>query len=86
MATLGDIKVTIFNFPDISFKEKEDLAWVFSDASDEELAAAEKLFAEDKTWIKRLSDNYQKKRLAFLTDDVHLWKTILKEEAGYAAA
>lgn len=85
MATITDIKKTIFG-TELSFQEKEDLAWLFDGANDQEIDAANQLFSEDVSWVKRLSDNYKKKKLAFLSDDVELWKQILEEEKSYAAA
>jgi len=85
MATITDIKKKIFD-SGLSFQEKEDLAWLFDGANNEEIEAADELFTENPVWIKRLSDNYKKKRLAFLSNDVELWKQILEEEKSFAAA
>lgn len=83
MPTIADLKKIIFS-SDISFQEKEDLGWMFEEATDEEISTAVRLFTEDIAWVRRLSDNYQKTKLAFLTDDLELWKQILEEEKGYA--
>ncbi|MCI0542747.1 hypothetical protein L0Y69_03300 [bacterium] len=85
MSDNTELKKMIFG-SELSFDEKEELAWLFADASEEEIDAAKTLFTEDPIWISRLSDNYRKKKLAFLTDDVELWKQILAEEKVYAAA
>lgn len=65
---------------ELSFSEKEDLGWLFADASDEEIAAAKELFTEDASWIKTLSDNYHSKKMALLADDIQMWKSILESE------
>lgn len=75
-----ELKKTIFDSAEISFTEKEDLAWLFSDASEEEIQAAIDLFAEDAAWIKKISDNYHSKKIALLADDAEMWKKILEEE------
>ena len=65
---------------EISAAEKEDLAWLFADATDEEIEAARALFAEDMAWIKKVSENYQAKKIALLADDAEMWKKILEDE------
>ncbi len=85
MASITELKKIVFN-SELSFDEKEELMWFFDGASDAEIAAAIRLFTEDPIWIGRLSDNYRKKKLAFLTDDVKLWKVILAEEKSYLEA
>lgn len=74
-----ELKQMIFD-SELSFSEKEDLGWLFADASDEEIKAAHELFSEDQGWIKKISDNYHTKKMALLADDVEMWKKILKEE------
>ncbi len=83
MPTITDLKKIIFD-SDLSFEEKEELSWMFSGGTEEEIAAGVRLFTEDPIWIRRVSDNYRKKKMAFLTDDLDLWKQILEEEKGYA--
>gem|GEM_PF-1972909 len=74
-----ELKKIIFD-SEISFSEKEDLGWLFADATDEEIAAAHELFTEDSAWIKKISDNYHSKKIALLTDDANMWKKILTDE------
>ena len=65
---------------DITAAEKEDLAWLFADATDEEIEAARALFAEDMEWVRKISENYQNKKIALLADDPEMWKKILESE------
>lgn len=65
----------------IPFMEKEDLVWLFSDATEEEIQAAIDLFSEDGAWVKKISDNYHQKKIALLADDAEMWKKILEDEA-----
>jgi len=74
-----ELKKLIFD-SELSFTEKEDLAWLFAEATEEELRAALDLFTEDKVWIKRISDNYHSKKIALLADDAEMWKNILEDE------
>jgi hypothetical protein len=74
-----ELKKMIFD-SELSFSEKEDLGWLFADATDEEIAAAKELFLEDLAWIKTLSDNYHSKKMALLADDIEMWKNILESE------
>lgn len=64
----------------IPFAEKEDMAWLFEGATQEEIQAAIDLFLEDSLWIQKISDNYHKKKIALLADDAEMWKKILEEE------
>ncbi len=74
-----ELKKLIFD-ADLSFSEKEDLAWLFAEATEEEVQAAIDLFKEDQVWIKKISDNYHTKKIALLADDAEMWKKILEEE------
>ncbi len=74
-----ELKKIIFN-TNLSFSEKEDLGWLFADATDEEISAAKELFAEDIGWVQKISDNYHSKKMALLADDVEMWKKILEDE------
>ncbi|MFH1838611.1 MAG: hypothetical protein ABH808_03945 [Candidatus Kuenenbacteria bacterium] len=38
------------------------------------------LFKEDKSWIRKIYDNYKIKRKAFLNNDENLWGKILDQE------
>jgi len=78
-----ELKKIIFD-SEISFTEKEDMGWLFADASDEEVQAALDLFNEDREWIKKISENYHTKKIALLADDVDLWKKILQDEENLA--
>jgi hypothetical protein len=62
---------------DLHPEEKEDLAWLFAEASEEEVTSCLNLFADKKDWIKSISDNYQLKRIALLSDDAEEWKKIV---------
>ncbi|MCK9352022.1 MAG: hypothetical protein WCT49_03695 [Candidatus Paceibacterota bacterium] len=77
--TFPELKKLIFD-SELSFSEKEDLAWLFAEASEDELQAAFDLFTEDKEWIKKISDNYHSKKIALLADDAEMWKKILEDE------
>jgi len=77
--TFTDLKKLIFD-SELSFSEKEDLAWLFSEASEEEIKAAIDLFEEDTAWIRKISDNYHSKKIALLADDAEMWKSILQDE------
>ena len=77
--TFPELKKLIFD-AELSFSEKEDLAWLFAEASEEEVAAAFDLFTEDKAWIKKISDNNHSKKIALLADDAEMWKKILEDE------
>lgn len=77
--TFTDLKKLIFD-SELSFSEKEDLAWLFSEASEEEIKAAIDLFEEDAVWIRKISDNYHSKKIALLADDAEMWKSILQDE------
>ena len=77
--TFPELKKLIFA-SEISFSEKEDLAWLFAEASEEEINAAFDLFTEDQSWIKKVSDNYHTKKIALLADDAEMWKKLLTEE------
>ncbi len=77
--TFTDLKKIIFD-SEITFSEKEDLAWLFSEATEEEIKAAFDLFMEDRVWIKKISDNYHSKKIALLADDAEMWKKILEDE------
>jgi hypothetical protein len=74
-----ELKKLIFA-SELSFSEKEDLAWLFAEATEEELAAAFDIFTEDPVWIKKISDNYHSKKIALLADDAEMWKKILEDE------
>lgn len=74
-----ELKKIIFD-SGIPFTEKEDIVWLFSDATEEEIQAAIDLFSEDGAWIKKISDNYHQKKIALLADDVEMWKKILEDE------
>jgi len=77
--TFPELKKLIFD-SELSFSEKEDLAWLFAEASEEEIRAAFDLFMEDKVWVKKISDNYHSKKIALLADDAEMWKKILEDE------
>lgn len=77
--TFPELKKIIFD-SELSFTEKEDMAWLFAEATDEEIKAAYDLFTEDSSWIKKMSDNYHTKKIALLADDAEMWKNILVEE------
>lgn len=74
-----ELKKILFD-SELSFIEKEDMVWLFSDATEEEIQAAIDLFIEDKVWIKKISDNYHHKKIALLADDAEMWKKILEDE------
>jgi hypothetical protein len=74
-----ELKKQLFD-SELSFTEKEDMVWMFSDATEEEIQAAIELFSEDRAWIKKISDNYHSKKIALLADDAEMWKKILEEE------
>lgn len=65
---------------ELPFAEKEDMAWLFEGATEEEIQAAIDLFMEDSAWIKKISDNYHSKKIALLADDAEMWKKILEDE------
>lgn len=75
-----ELKKIVFDSA-IPFTEKEDMVWLFSDATAEEIQAAIDLFLEDGAWVKKISDNYHQKKIALLADDVEMWKKILEDEA-----
>jgi len=75
----AELKKIIFD-SELSFSEKEDLAWLFTDATEEETQAAIDLFKEDTAWIKKISENYHHKKIALLAVDVGMWKNILEDE------
>jgi hypothetical protein len=77
--TFLELKKLIFA-SELSFSEKEDLAWLFDEATEEELQAAYDLFTEDGAWVKKISDNYHSKKIALLADDAEMWKKILEDE------
>ena len=81
--TFPELKKLIFA-SELSFSEKEDLAWLFAEATEEELCAAFDLFTEDPAWVKKISDNYHSKKIALLADDAEMWKKILEEEEKMA--
>ncbi len=74
-----ELKKLIFD-SELSFSEKEDMAWLFAEATEEEVQAAIDLFKEDLAWIKKISDNYHTKKIALLADDAEMWKKILEDE------
>ncbi|MCX6739183.1 MAG: hypothetical protein NT098_04005 [Candidatus Parcubacteria bacterium] len=74
-----ELKKLIFD-SELSFSEKEDMAWLFAEATEEEVQAAIDLFKEDQAWIKKISDNYHTKKIALLADDAEMWKKILEDE------
>ncbi|TRZ53769.1 hypothetical protein D4R99_00330 [bacterium] len=74
-----ELKKLIFE-SELSFSEKEDLAWLFAEATEEEVRAAIDLFEEDTAWIRKISDNYHSKKIALLADDAEMWKNILQDE------
>ena len=65
---------------DISLIEQEELMLAFSSASDVDLEPMLKLFSEDQSWIRKISDNYKAKRAAMITEDTELWKRIVQDE------
>jgi len=65
---------------DISLAEQEELMLAFSSASDADLEPIFKLFSEDQSWIRKISDNYKAKHAAMITGDTKLWKQIVKDE------
>ena len=65
---------------DISLTEQEELMLAFSNASDADLESILKLFSEDQSWIRKISDNYKAKRAAMITGNTELWKRIVQDE------
>ena len=65
---------------DISLIEQEELMLAFSSASDADLQPILKLFSEDQSWIRKISDNYKAKHAAMITGDTKLWRRIVQDE------
>ncbi len=65
---------------DTPLAEQEELIMLFAKANDEDLESTLKLFAEDSSWIHKISENYKAKQVALATGNQALWQKIIQEE------
>ncbi|MFH1838089.1 MAG: hypothetical protein ABH808_01160 [Candidatus Kuenenbacteria bacterium] len=65
---------------DLSLFEQEELILLFTKASDQDLEPTLELFAENPSWIRKISDNYKAKQSALATKNSALWQKIIQEE------
>jgi hypothetical protein len=65
---------------DLSQKEINSLLLLFSTANDEDLKEVAELFSEDPRMVKKISDNYQAKRVAIQAGDPTRWSSIVQSE------
>lgn len=64
----------------LSLADQTELIEAFGRAKDSDLEGVLKLFDEDSSWIRRLSENYKAKRSAFATGNSAVWQGILRDE------
>lgn len=60
--------------------ERFEFLTILSGARDEDLEPLATLFAEDSSWIRKISQNYKSKQTAFAGKDKTAWAEILKKE------
>jgi len=65
---------------DIPSADKEELLLAFSKVNDADLEPALKLFLEDESWIKKISDNFQAKSAIAMSGDSKFWQDMLRKE------
>lgn len=70
----------ILSDSDLDSQDQDDLIVLFSMARDEDLEPVVKLFSENPTWIKKISENYKSKEEAITAQNQDLWQKIIQEE------
>jgi len=70
----------LLSLSDLSAQERDDLLVLLSGATDDELEPLALLFAEDSSWIRKISQNYKAKQAAFTGGSKAAWMELLKQE------
>ena len=70
----------LLSLSDLSVQEQDDLLVLLSGTTDERLEPLATLFAEDSSWIRKISENFKAKQAAFAGKSKTAWTEILKEE------
>ena len=65
---------------ELPLADQTELIEMFAKAKDSDLENVLNLFSEDSSWIKRISENYQAKHSALISDNQTAWKNILQTE------
>lgn len=65
---------------DLSTQEQDNLLVLLSGTTDERLEPLAALFAEDSSWIRKISENFKAKQTAFAGKNKMAWAEILKGE------
>lgn len=70
----------LLSLSDLSVQEQDNLLVLLSGTTDEKLEPLATLFAEDSSWIHKISENYKAKQVAFAGKNKAAWVEILKGE------
>jgi len=65
---------------DLPTQEQDDFLVLLSGTTDERLEPLVALFAEDSSWIRKISENFKAKQAAFAGKNKMAWTEILKGE------
>ena len=70
----------LLSLSNLPTQEQDDLLVLLSGATDEKLEPLATLFAEDSSWIRKISENFKAKQAAFAGRNKTAWAEILKGE------
>lgn len=70
----------LLSLSDLSIQEQDNLLVFLSGTTDERLDPVAALFAEDSSWIRKISENFKAKQSAFAGKNKAAWDEILKGE------
>lgn len=65
---------------DLSTQEQDDFLILLQGTTDERLEPIAALFAEDSSWVRKISENFKAKQSAFVKKNKTAWVEILKGE------
>jgi hypothetical protein len=65
---------------DLHKEDQDNLMALYAQAGDDDLAPIAELFAEDSSWIRKISENLKTKQSAFAGKNKMAWIEILKGE------
>lgn len=73
-------KIQLLSISVLSAQERDDFLVLISRTTDEKLEPLAALFAEDSNWIRKISENFKAKQVAFAGKSKTAWAKILKGE------
>jgi len=65
---------------DLRKEDRDNLMVLYAQAGDDDLTPVAELFAEDSSWIRKISENFKAKQAAVAGQDKVAWAEILKGE------